>query len=118
MIFIHSDWISDYAQRDYHYSDEKKRLLSINNDFYAEDLAKMGAFEDNAYYGTSPSYICYKCNYLFNIQNIESFMRGEIVTRLDFRSAGLLMHAKATPSCEFLKYLDKDKITSIHGQFR
>ena len=78
----------------------------------------MGAFEDNAYYGTSPSYICYKCNYLFNIQNIESFMRGEIVTRLDFRSAGLLMHAKATPSCEFLKYLDKDKITSIHGQFR
>ena len=117
-IFIHSDWISDYIQRDQHYADEQKRLLSIDNYVYAEDLAKMGAFEDNVYYGINPSYICYKCNYLFNIQNIESFMRRELVTRLDFRTAGLLMHAKATPNCEFLRYLEKDKVTSIHGQFR
>ena len=92
--------------------------MSINNDAYKEDLAKMGAFEDNVYYGIKPSYICYKSNYLFNIQNIESFMKREIFTRLDFTTAGLLMHAKASPSCEFLKYLDKDKVTSIHGQFR
>ena len=117
-MFVHSDWISDYMQRDQLYSEEQKRLLSINNDVYAKDLAMMGAFEDNVYYGINPSYICYKCNYLFNIQNIESFMRREIVTRLNFRTAGLLMHAKANPSCEFLKYLDKDKVTSIHGQFR
>ena len=117
-IFILSDWISDYAKRDKHYSDEQKRLLSINNDLYGEDLAKMGAFKDNVYHVINPSYMCYKCNYLFNVQNIESFMRREIVTRLNFRTAGLLMHAKAAPNCEFLKYLDKDKVTSIHGQFR
>ena len=117
-MFVNSDWISDYIQRDQLYSDEQKRLLSINNDVFAKDLAMMGAFEDNVYYGINPSYICYKCNYLFNIQNIECFMRREIVTRLNFRTAGLLMHAKAAPNCEFLKYLDKDKVTSIHGQFR
>ena len=104
-------WIDYCLYRDQIYSEGPRRIESLDGHPHAEDLAYIGAYNNDWYHDTC--YVCYKCPFIFDVVDILRFSHHEGV---DFRTAGLLKHARANPSCDFIRQLPKDWHTTILGR--